>query len=321
MTTPVNPQRPSFGERDRGASPLQIDAFPVRAHYDQDDAVFSSMLDPRTRMYSCALFERGDESLEKAQLAMNKHLLDKLNLQPGQRLLDVGFGWGGLPLYAKHNYGVDVIALTISQKQVDYVQKKFGQQPGVDFRLQGWEEFQEPVDAVVSKGAFEHFGEAKYRSFFEQMYSILPENRLMVLHSIVRNPEKEAELDRRNRVLFGRHLKFLGTDIFPQGYLPTPDTIITLSREAGFTLVGEERVGKNYAPTLEHWRQNLVKNREAFIAATDEVKYQMYEGQYLTGTQEWFVQGSLDVGQYLLRTKTQGTRFIKSHEQDCTSCL
>lgn len=306
-TPPNQPLRPSGRERlpvTGPFSPLRVDATPIRAHYDQDDAVFASMLDPVTRMYSCAWFKEGNETLAQAQVKMTDHLLGKLNLQPGETALDVGFGWNYVLLRAQDLYGVKGIGLTLSNKQAEHARQHIlvGRE-GIDLRVQGWEEFDEPVDAVFLKGSFEHFGQAKHNAFFERMHHILPpDHGRMALHTIFINRDKVRELSREDRRRFlSEFLPFLGTDIFPQGYLATHEDLVAASSAGGFEIVTEETFGPNYVPTLEHWRKNLVVNRDAFIAATDEATYKMYEGPFLTGTQEWFDQGSMDVIQLLLR--------------------
>src|SRR3954447_10033138 len=132
----------------------------VQAHYDLSDEFFRLFLDP-TQTYSCAYFERDDMTLHEAQIAKIDLALGKLNLEPGMTLLDIGCGWGGTAKRAIEKYDVNVVGLTLSKHQAAHVQKMFDQMDtprSGRVLLEGWEKFQEPVDRIVSIGAFEHFG-------------------------------------------------------------------------------------------------------------------------------------------------------------------
>ncbi|ARG59926.1 hypothetical protein B1T43_27640, partial [Mycobacterium kansasii] len=139
----------------------------VQAHYDLSDEFFRLFLDP-TQTYSCAYFERDDMTLEEAQIAKIDLALGKLGLQPGMTLLDVGCGWGATMRRAIEKYDVNVIGLTLSKNQAAHVQKSFDELDTARTRtvlLKGWEQFDEPVDRIVSIGAFEHFGHDRYDDF------------------------------------------------------------------------------------------------------------------------------------------------------------
>jgi cyclopropane-fatty-acyl-phospholipid synthase len=140
----------------------------VQAHYDLSDEFFRLFLDP-TQTYSCAYFEREDMTLEEAQLAKIDLSLSKCDLRPGMRLLDVGCGWGATLRRAVEKYDVNVVGLTLSRNQYEHVSAMLnGLDTGrtTEVRLQGWEEFDEPVDRIVSIGAFEHFTAPRYDDFF-----------------------------------------------------------------------------------------------------------------------------------------------------------
>jgi cyclopropane fatty-acyl-phospholipid synthase-like methyltransferase len=177
--TPVIGARP--GQR-RGSSGDE-----VRSHYDLSNEFFRLWQDP-TQTYSCAYFERDDMTLQEAQLAKIDLALGKLGLQPGMTLLDIGCGWGSTLRRAIAKYDVNVIGLTLSHNQKKHIEPQFAESDSPrskEVRLQPWEEFDEPVDRIVSIGAFEHFGFEKYDDYFTKTYDLMPADGVMLLHTIV----------------------------------------------------------------------------------------------------------------------------------------
>src|SRR6202046_4031589 len=157
----------------------------VQAHYDLSDDFFRLFLDP-TQTYSCAYFERDEMTLAEGQLAKIDLSLSKLSLEPGMTLLDVGCGWGATLRRAIEKYDVNVIGLTLSKNQALHVQKAFDALDPArsrEVRLEGWEQFHEPVDRIVSIGAFEHFGFERYDDFFKNCFDILPDDGRMTIQS------------------------------------------------------------------------------------------------------------------------------------------
>src|ERR1700741_5411986 len=200
----------------------------VQAHYDLSDDFFRLFLDP-SQTYSCAYFEREDMTLEEAQIAKIDLALGKLGLQPGMTLLDVGCGWGETMRRAIEKYDVDVVGLTLSKNQVAHVQKLFDEMDSPRRRrvlLNGWEQFDEPVDRIVSIGAFEHFGPDRYDDFFSLAYNILPADGVMLLHTITSLREQQM-IDRGLPITVElvEFIKFLATEIFPGGHLPTLEMV------------------------------------------------------------------------------------------------
>src|SRR5271168_2785532 len=162
--------------------------------YDVSDEFFALFLDP-TMGYTCAYFERDDMTLKEAQNAKFDLSLGKLNLEPGMTLLDIGCGWGATVRRAIEKYDVNVVGLTLSENQAAHVQKLFDSMDTPRTRrvlLEGWEKFHEPVDRIVSIGAFEHFGRTRYPRFFKMAYEVLPSDGVMMLHTIVRPTFKQA---------------------------------------------------------------------------------------------------------------------------------
>jgi cyclopropane-fatty-acyl-phospholipid synthase len=164
----------------------------VQAHYDLSDDFFGLFQDP-SRTYSCAYFERDDMSLEEAQMAKIDLALGKLNLQPGMTLLDIGCGWGSVMQRAVEKYDVNVIGLTLSKNQAKFAQELLD---GVDTErsrrvlLMGWEQFDEPVDRIISLEAIEAFPQERYAPFFHFCSSILPTDGRMLIQAILGHPLK-----------------------------------------------------------------------------------------------------------------------------------
>ena len=274
----------------------------VQAHYDLSDDLFALFLDP-TRTYSCAYFEREDMTLEEAQIAKIDLALGKLNLQPGMTLLDVGCGWGAPMRRAVENYDVNVVGLTLSKNQAEHVQKTFDAMDSPRSKrvlLGGWEQFDEPVDRIVSIGAFEHFGFDRYDDFFKMAYGVLPDDGIMLLHTIT--GLHYNEIIERGLPLsfeFARFIKFIVTEIFPGGRLPTIQMVEDHATAGGFTLTRNQSLQPHYAKTLDIWAAALEAHKTEAIAIQSEEVYERYM-KYLTGCADGFRTGYIDVNQFTL---------------------
>ena len=277
----------------------------VQAHYDLSDDFFRLFLDP-TQTYSCAYFEREDMTLEEAQIAKIDLALGKLGLQPGMTLLDVGCGWGETMRRAIEKYDVNVVGLTLSKNQAAHVQKLFDQMDSPRRRrvlLNGWEQFDEPVDRIVSIGAFEHFGHDRYDDFFALAHNILPADGVMLLHSITGLMEQQM-IDRFLPITLQlvQFIKFLATEIFPGGQLPTIEMVEEHSAKAGFTLTRRQSLQPHYARTLDLWAEALETHQREAIEIQSEEMYERYM-KYLTGCAKLFRIGYIDVNQFTLEKK------------------
>jgi cyclopropane-fatty-acyl-phospholipid synthase len=286
-------------------SPLKPHFEDVQSHYDLSDDFFRLFLDP-TQTYSCAYFQRDDATLQEAQLAKIDLSLGKLGLQPGMTLLDVGCGWGATMRRAIEKYDVNVIGLTLSHNQQAHVERAFAEMDTQRTRrvlLQGWEQFDEPVDRIVSIGAFEHFGADRYEAFFEFAYDALPADGVMLLHTIVqiRRAEMEA-LGLPITMSLLKFFKFLSVEIFPGGRLPTGDLVEELAGKAGFAVDLVQPLQKHYAKTLDFWAAALKSRRDEAIAIQSEEVYDRYM-RYLSGCADLFRNGYTDVRQFTLTKK------------------
>ena len=275
----------------------------VQAHYDLSDEFFRLFLDP-SQTYSCAYFERDDMTLEEAQLAKIDLALGKLGLQPGMTLLDIGCGWGATMMRAVERYDVNVIGLTLSKNQKDHVERLFAESDNPRSKrveLEGWEQFNEPVDRIVSIGAFEHFGFDRYDDFFTMAYNVLPDDGVMLLHTITALTLPEMA-DRGMPLTFdvARFVKFILTEIFPGGRLPSVEKVEEHSTKAGFTLTRVQSLQPHYARTLDLWAEALEAHRDEAIAVQSEEVYERYM-KYLTGCAKGFRVGYIDVDQFTLQ--------------------
>ena len=289
----------------------------VQAHYDLSNDFFALFLDS-SMTYSCAYFARPEMSLHEAQLAKIDLSLGKCDLPrrtessnaaattthaaTRMKLLDIGCGWGATARRAVENFNVDVIGLTLSKEQHALITQSVAN-PGthIDFRLQGWEEFTEPVDRIISIGAFEHFRAERYEAFFTRAFSLLPRGGRMMLHTIVQPDINELRqrgiVVDHEAVMFG---KFICKNIFPGGQLCSPQVITRHAANAGFTLAHSESLRLHYARTLDMWADNLRARREQAITITNKDTYDMYM-HYLTGCAHYFRTGHNDVMQFTLQ--------------------
>jgi cyclopropane-fatty-acyl-phospholipid synthase len=274
----------------------------VQAHYDLSDDFFRLFLDP-SQTYSCAYFERDDMTLEEAQQAKVDLALGKLGLQPGTTLLDVGCGWGSTMRRAIEKYDVNVVGLTLSKNQAAHVQKVFDELDSPRTKrilLEGWEQFDEPVDRIVSIGAFEHFGHDRYDDFFKMAYNALPDDGVMLLHTITGLTGPQM-VERGMPLTFelARFMKFIMTEIFPGGRLPSIEKVEDHSSKAGFKLTRRQSLQPHYARTLDHWAAALEAHKNEAIEIQSEEVYERYM-HYLTGCANAFRVGYIDVNQFTL---------------------
>ena len=218
-------------------------------------------------------------------------------------LLDVGCGWGGALRRAIEKFDVNVIGITLSEYQHAYSSAMLAELPtnrSVEVRLQGWEEFDEPVDRIVSIGAFEAFKSDRYPLFFERAYKILPADGRMLLHTILAYTQKFFR-DNGIKLTISdlKFMRFIGSEIFPGGQLPAVEDIEKLAANSGFTLERTHLLQAHYARTLDIWAAKLDANKAAAIEMTSPEVYDRYM-HYLTGCADFFHRGITNVGQFTL---------------------
>ena len=272
--SPSTPQAQSQWLSKSASQTRGSDKDEVQFHYDISNEFFKLWQDP-TQTYSCAYFERDDMTLEEAQMAKVDLALGKLGLQPGMTLLDIGCGWGSTIMRAVDRYDVNVIGLTLSENQRRHIEEHWfanSKSPRhKEVRLQPWEEFDGKVDRIVSIGAFEHFGFNKYDDYFKKTFNWLPDDGVMLLHTITIPEDEEIKAKglplTMSRVRF---IKFIMDEIYPGGRLPLASMVREHAVKAGFDVTREQHLQPHYARTLDTWASNLESKKDEAIAITSE---------------------------------------------------
>ena len=274
----------------------------IQAHYDLSDDFFALFQDP-SRIYSCAYFARDDMTLEEAQYAKIDLHLDALDLRPGMTLLDIGCGWGTTMRRAIERFDVNVIGLTLSNNQRARCEQVLGAldtDRSHDIRLHGWEDFNDPVDRIVSIEAFEHFGHENYDDFFKRCFDIMPDDgRMTIQSSVGYHPFEMASRGKKLTFETARFIKFIITEIFPGGRLPSTEMMVEHGEKAGFVVPEPLSLRPHYIKTLHIWGDALESNRDKAIAVQSEEVYDRYM-HYLTGCARGFRIGYIDVHQFTL---------------------
>jgi cyclopropane-fatty-acyl-phospholipid synthase len=261
----------------------------VTRHYDLDEALFRACLD-RDMHYSCAYFENCDTPLDDAQAAKCRHVARKLLLEDGQRVLDIGCGWGALAIHLARLHDVAVTGLTLSQAQLR-VATAAAQQRQLDgrvtFRLEDYRQHRGEYDRIVSVGMFEHVGRRYHRTFVETLERLLRPGGVAVLHTIVstRPPAPTNPWMRRY--------------IFPGGYIPTLGEIGAALEGSALAVADVEVLRDHYALTLHAWHRRFQAARAAFVASHGEAFCRMWEF-YLMLSATAFECGELVVQQWQL---------------------
>jgi cyclopropane-fatty-acyl-phospholipid synthase len=239
----------------------------VAHHYDLDGRFYSLFLDA-DKQYSCAYFETPETNLDDAQLAKKRHLAAKLLVGPGQRVLDIGCGWGGLGLYLAEIAGADVTGITLSTEQLGVANARAAEKSlssSARFLLQDYRDVQGPFDRIVSVGMFEHVGVDFYAAFFQHCAEILTEDGVMLLHSIGRSDGPDSTNP------------WIAKYIFPGGYIPALSEVLPAIERAGLLVCDIEILRLHYAETLKAWRERFMARREEAVQLYDERFARMWE--------------------------------------------
>lgn len=239
----------------------------VARHYDLSYELYRLFLD-HDLQYSCAYFARPDLDLDAAQKAKKHHLVAKLQLQPGNRVLDIGCGWGGLALAMAQAEDVTVVGITLSREQLEVARQRAAQaglSDRVSFELQDYRDVEGPVDRIVSVGMFEHVGVPHYAGFFKRVRELLSAQGIAILHSIGRmhGPSTTSHWIQRY--------------IFPGGYIPSLSQVLPHVEYSSLWITDLEILRLHYANTLRLWRERFLLHRDVAKRIYDERFCRMWE--------------------------------------------
>jgi len=231
--------------------------FNAQSHYDiggaKGESLYDLFLDKKHRQYSCAYFKKDDESLEDAQQNKLNHIIRKLDIKSGQRVLDIGCGWGGMVYEIARQSQCEVTGISLSENQINYCKKKakeFKLDNQVNFELCDYREVKGKYQRLVSVGAFEHIGKKFYKTFFKKVHNIMTDNGICLLHTIgtVNSP--------------GPTQPFIQKRIFPGGIIPSLSDLISHIEKTGLILADCETLIHHYDKTLKAWLDRFLKNKE-----------------------------------------------------------
>jgi cyclopropane-fatty-acyl-phospholipid synthase len=260
----------------------------VSHHYDIDSSIYDLFLDA-DRQYSCGYFTDG-ANLSEAQLAKKRHIAAKLALEPGQTVLDIGCGWGGLALYLARMFDVEVTGITLSTEQLEVAKTRAKTErlsESVRFELEDYRKVSRRYDRIVSVGMFEHVGVNHYGTYFEKIAHLLAEDGVALVHSIGRSDGP------------GFTNPFISRYIFPGGYFPALSEVLPAVERAGLIVADVEILRLHYAETLKAWREAFLARREEAVALKGEAFARMWEF-YLAGSEAGFRHQGLVVFQLQL---------------------
>jgi len=283
------------------------DAAAVRHHYDVSNRFYEIVLGP-SMTYSCALWERPDVGLEAAQAAKYELVCRKLRLEAGQRLLDVGCGWGGMVLHAARHHGIRAVGVTLSRTQAEHAAKRIaeaGLTDRVEVRLQDYRDVDDgPFDAISSIGMFEHVGLAQLHTYFARLARLLRPGGRLLNHQIGRPAWRRSRL-RAGRPRFARR-GFVDRYVFPDGELHEVGDIVAAMQRERFEVRHLESLREHYALTLRAWVHNLEAGWDEAVQEAGEGRARVWR-LYLAGSAVSFEDGQIQVHQ-VLAVKPDGPR-------------
>ena len=256
---------------------LKRSARNVQHHYDLSGKLYDLFLDP-DRQYSCAYFQTPDTDLNEAQLAKKRHLAAKLQVNKGEKLLDIGCGWGGLGLYFARVLGADVTGVTLSHEQFGIANqraKTLGLENKAKFLLEDYRNLNAQFDKIVSVGMFEHVGIGHFKEYFDHVKRLLKPDGRFVLHSIGRSGEP------------GATNPWIAKYIFPGGYIPSLSEVIPVIEKSGLIITDIEILRLHYAETLKAWRRSFLAHWDEAKALYDERFCRMWDF-YLAASESAF---------------------------------
>jgi cyclopropane-fatty-acyl-phospholipid synthase len=269
------------------------DAAAIGFHYDQPVAFYKTFLTDEL-VYSCAYYDEGIETVEEAQRAKIDYTLRKLRLRPGEKLLDIGCGWGTLVMRAAAIFGAQALGITLSRRQYDEARRRIaaaGLEARASVELCDYRELgKRTFDKIVSVGMVEHVGRSHLPAYFRAALKALRPGGFFLNHGIAdQSPPRRGY----------RSTGFMARYVFPDGELVPIWTMLQLAERLGFEVRDLENLREHYARTLRDWVANLERNRDAAIAAADERTYRIWR-LYMGGSAQGFARGRMGLFQALL---------------------
>jgi cyclopropane-fatty-acyl-phospholipid synthase len=253
------------------------DAAAIRYHYDVSNAFYAAWLDP-AMVYSCAYFEHGNETLAAAQAKKIDHILRKIALRPGQRLLDIGCGWGALVIQAARQYGARCVGVTLSENQCRLARERVaaaGLSGLVEIRLQDYRDVHGQFERITSVGMFEHVGVAQLPDYFRRIHGLLTADGIVMNHGITSTDIHGGQAP------FGGG-EFIARYVFPHGELAHIGAVLRAMQEAGLETRDVENLRRHYARTCALWNENFEANAEQIRGLTDARRFRIWH-VYLAG--------------------------------------
>ncbi len=277
----------------------------IQFHYDLSNDFYALFLDPEM-VYSCAYYTDWSNDIAQAQHDKLEMICRKLRLKPGERMLDIGSGWGGLVCHAVKNYGVSAHGITLSQEQLDFAQakvKRLGLEDHITFSLTDYSKVEGSYDKIASIGMYEHIGLKNIPLYMEKVRSLLTEDGLFLNHAISRRAPKQKPTWLKGRMRPEK--RAIAKYIFPGGELDDVGHSISAMERAGFEVHDVEGWRLHYARTCKLWCERLTENRENAIRYVGEEKYRIWVA-YLAGVSLAFSRGTLRLFQTLASKSAKG---------------
>lgn len=271
----------------------KIDAEAIAYHYDVSNEFYSLWLD-RNMVYSCGYFRTPGDSLEAAQIQKIDHILTKLRLQPGDSLLDIGCGWGGLVMRAAEKFGAKAVGITLSKNQYELANARIaaaGLSDRCEVRIEDYRDVSGKFDRITSVGMFEHVGLKNLHEYFAKIRELLADNGTVLNHGITSTDPDSAESP------WGGG-DFIGQYVFPNGQLPHISLALREMCAAGLEPVDVENLRHHYALTLSHWVENFEQAEERLREIVGEKRYRIWR-VYLAGCAHGFAHDWMAVHQIL----------------------
>ena len=276
----------------------------IQHHYDVSNAFYAEWLDP-AMVYSCAYFERGDETLAEAQVKKIDHILTKLRLQPGQTLLDIGCGWGALVLRAAGHFGARCVGVTLSQNQFELATERVraaGLAERIEIRLQDYRDVKGRFDRISSVGMFEHVGLKNLAGYFRIIHDLLAPGGWALNHGITSSDPQNGESSHGAGQFMERY-------VFPHGELPHIGTALIAMQEGGLEPFDIESLRRHYARTLQCWSDAFEARTERLKTLVDEKTWRVWR-MYLVGAQWAFEHDEVSIFQVLCRRAGQAAQTL-----------